>query len=187
MQDVLNTIATSNNGGPPDVLYYPIFTAAGGYITAQVRDVPGMDKVVLIGSDGLFSADFVAAAGPNAEGMYLSSPDFTKFPAGYKSFVDKYTAKYGEKPIQIFHAHAYDATNIIFAAIEKVAVKSGDTIYVGRKALRDAIYATKDFAGITGTLTCGQYGDCGAPVIAVYQITARETGGQWPPEKPIWP
>jgi branched-chain amino acid transport system substrate-binding protein len=187
MQDVLNTIATSNNGGPPDVLYYPIFTAAGGYITAQVRDVPGMENVKLIGSDGLFSADFVAAAGPNAEGMYLSSPDFTKFPAGYKTFVDKYQAKYGEKPIQIFHAHAYDATNIIFKAIESVAVKSGDTIYIGRKALRDAIYATKDFAGITGTLTCGQYGDCGAPVIAVYQITARETGGQWPPEKPIWP
>jgi branched-chain amino acid transport system substrate-binding protein len=187
MQDVLNTIATSNAGGPPDVLYYPIFTAAGGYITAQVRDVPGMENVILIGSDGLFSADFVAAAGPNAEGMYLSSPDFTKFPAGYKTFVDKYTAKYGEKPIQIFHAHAYDAANIIFAAIEKVAVKSGDTIYVPRQALRDAIYATKDFPGITGTLSCGQYGDCGAPVIAVYQITAREVGGQWPPEAPIWP
>ncbi len=59
-----------------------------------------------------------------------------------------------------------------------MAVKSGDTIYVGRKALRDAIFATKDFAGITGTLTCGQYGDCGAPVIAVYQITAREVW--WP-------
>jgi branched-chain amino acid transport system substrate-binding protein len=187
MQDVLNTIATSNAGGPPDVLYYPIFTAAGGYITAQVRDVPGMENVILIGSDGLFSADFVAAAGPNAEGMYLSSPDFSKFPAGYKSFVDKYKAKYGENPIQIFHAHAYDAANIIFKAIEKVAVKAGDTIYVGRQALRDAIYATKDFPGITGTLTCGQYGDCGAPVIAVYQITAREVGGQWPPEAPIWP
>jgi len=66
-------------------------------------------------------------------------------------------------------------------------VESGDTIYVPRQALRDAIFATKDFAGITGTLTCGQYGDCGAPVIAVYQITAREVGGQWPPEKPIWP
>jgi branched-chain amino acid transport system substrate-binding protein len=187
MQDVLNTIATSNAGGPPDILYYPIFTAAGGYITAQVRDVPGMENVVLIGSDGLFSKDFVAAAGPNAEGMYLSSPDFTKFPAGYTSFVQKYETKYGQKPIQIFHAHAYDAANIIFKAIEKVAVKSGDTIFVGRKALRDAIYATKDFAGLTGTLSCGQYGDCGAPVIAVYQITATEVGGSWPPAAPIWP
>ena len=121
--------------------------------------------------------------------MYLSSPDFTKFQAGYKDFLTKYKTAYGEDPIQIFHAHAYDATNMLFDAIEKVAVKSGDTLYIGRKALRDAIYATKDFKGITGTLSCGQYGDCGAPIIAVYQITAREVGPPvvWPPEKPIWP
>src|SRR5215212_344356 len=178
MQDVLNTIATSNNGKAPDVLYYPIFTAAGGYITAQVRDVPGMENVVLIGSDGLFSQEFINAAGPNAEGMYLSSPDFTKFQSGYAAFLDKYKAKYGQAPIQIFHAHAYDAANIIFAAIEKVAIKAGDTLYVPRTALREAIYATKDFAGLTGKLSCGQYGDCGAPIIAVYQVTAREVGGQ---------
>jgi branched-chain amino acid transport system substrate-binding protein len=187
MSAVLTTVAASNSGAAPDVLYFPIFTAEGGFIAAQVRDVAGMEDVVLIGSDGLFSGDFVAAAGPNAEGMYLSSPDFSKFPAGYAGFVSKYEAKFGEKPIQIFHAHAYDAANILMNAIEKVAIKSGETVYIGKKALRDAIYATKDFAGITGTLTCGQYGDCGAPVIAVYQITAREVGGEWPPEAPIWP
>jgi branched-chain amino acid transport system substrate-binding protein len=187
MSAVLTTVAASNSGAAPDVVYYPIFTAAGGYITAQVRDVAGMEDVTLIGSDGLFSGEFVAAAGPNAEGMYLSSPDFSKFPAGYRTFLTKYVTKFGENPIQIFHAHAYDAANILMNAIEKVAVTSGDTIYIGRKALRDAIYATKDFVGITGTLTCGQYGDCGAPVIAVYQITAREVGGLWPPEAPIWP
>ncbi len=38
-------------------------------------------------------------------------------------------------------------------------------------ALRDAIFATKDFQGLTGTLTCSPTGDCGAPVIAVYEIT----------------
>ena len=187
MSTVLTTVAASNAGAAPDVLYFPIFTAEGGSIAAQVRDVAGMEDVVLIGSDGLFSGDFVAAAGPNAEGMYLSSPDFSKFPAGYAAFLSKYEAKYGEKPIQIFHAHAYDAANILMNAIEKVAVKSGDIVYVPKKALRDAIYATTNFAGITGTLSCGASGDCGAPVIAVYEITAREVGGEWPPEAPIWP
>lgn len=187
MSAVLTTVAASNNGAAPDVTYYPIFTAAGGFITNQVRDVAGMEETVLIGSDGMFSAELVAAAGPNAEGMYLSSPDFSKFPAGYQSFLTKYVAKFGENPIQIFHAHGYDAANILMDAILKVAVKSGDTIYIGKKALRDAIFATKDFAGITGTLSCGAFGDCGAPVIAVYQITAREVGGEWPPTAPIWP
>ena len=189
MHAVLTKVAASNAGKAPDVIYYPIFTAEGGFITAQMKDVAGLENVVKIGSDGLFSKDFVSAAGPGALNMYLSSPDFTKFQAGYQDFLAKYKAAYGEDPIQIFHAHAYDATNMLFDAIEKVAVKSGDTLYIGRQALRDAIYATKDFKGITGTLTCGQYGDCGAPIIAVYQITAREVGPPvvWPPLKPIWP
>ncbi len=184
MKPVLTAIAATS----PQVIYYPIFVAEGAFITAQVKEVPGLENVVKIGSDGMFSADMVKGAGPAAEGMYLSSPDFTAFQAGYADFLTKHEAKYAGKPLSIFHAHAYDATNILFAALEKVAVTGPDgTIYVPKQALRDAIFATKDHKGITGTLSCGQYGDCGAPIIAVYQVTAREVGGDWPPEKPIWP
>ena len=184
MTPVLTRIAATN----PEVLYYPIFIAAGGFITAQSRDVPGLEETVLIGSDGMFSADFIKGAGPNAEGMYLSSPDFTAFQAGYQDFLTKHQAKYGGTPLSIFHAHAYDATGILFAALENVAVTAPDgTIYVPKKALRDAIFATQGYRGLTGVLTCGQFGDCGAPIIAVYQVTARELGGPWPPEAPIWP
>lgn len=182
MKPVLTKIAAAG----PQLIYYPIFIAEGGFITAQAKDVPGLENVKLMGADGMFSPDFVKAAGAAAEGVYLSSPDFTAFGGDYKGFLAKYKAKYGD-PISIFHAHAYDAANILFQAIEKVAVKGSDgTIFIGRQALRDALYQTKDFPGVTGKLTCSQYGDCSAPVIAVYQITAREVGGQWPPEKPIW-
>ncbi|MGH2592197.1 MAG: branched-chain amino acid ABC transporter substrate-binding protein [Anaerolineae bacterium] len=184
MKPVLTAIAATK----PEVIYYPIFIAEGGFITAQAKEVPGLEETILIGSDGMFSPDFITAAGPAAENMYLSSPDFTAFQAGYQDFLTKHTAKYGENPLSIFHAHAYDATNILFAVLEKVAVTGPDgTIYVPKQALRDGIYATKDHQGLTGTLSCGQYGDCGAPIIAVYQVTARETGGEWPPEAPIWP
>ena len=77
--------------------------------------------------------------------------------------------------------------HILFAAIEKVAITSGDTIYIPRTKLREAIYATKDFKGLTGVLSCGQYGDCGAPLIAVYQVGDKEIGGSWPPAAPVWP
>jgi len=70
----------------------------------------------------------------------------------------------------------------------KVAVTAPDgTVYVPKKALRDAIYATKDHKGLTGTLSCGQYGDCGAPIIAVYQVTAENVANLSLPTKPIWP
>ncbi len=184
MTPVLTRVAGAN----PEVLYYPIFVAAGGFITDQARDVPGLENTVLIGSDGMFTPDFVEAAGPNAEGMYLSSPNFSAFQAGYTGFLEKYQALVGSAPISAFHAHAYDAFNILYAALDKVAVEADDgTIYIPKKALRDAIYATKDFQGITGILSCSASGDCGAPLIAVYQITAREVGGQWPPEAPVWP
>jgi branched-chain amino acid transport system substrate-binding protein len=186
MRAVLTAVA--NSVPKPEVIYYPIFTAEGAFVTAQSREVAGLEDVVLIGSDGMFSSDMVKAAGPAALGMYLSSPDFSKFQAGYADLLAKYEAKFGIKPPQAFHAHGYDATNILFAALEKVAVQGEDgTLWVPKGALRDAIYATKDFQGVTGILSCGRYGDCGAPLIAVYQITQREIDGAWPPEAPIWP
>jgi branched-chain amino acid transport system substrate-binding protein len=135
-----------------------------------------------MGSDGMFSPDFGSAAGAAAEGFYLSSPDFTLFPAGYADFITKHEAKYGGPPPSTFHAHAYDATNILFAALEQAAVIEADgTIYVPRQALRDAIYATTDFPGITGTLSCSEFGDCGAPVIAIYQIQIADAA-TWNPQ-----
>ena len=184
MTPVLTRVA----GAAPEVVYYPIFVQAGGYITDQAKDVQGLEDAVLIGSDGMFTSDFVKAAGPAAEGMYLSSPNFSAFQAGYADFVTKYEAKVGTKPISAFHAHAYDSFNMLYAAIEQVAVKADDgTLTIDRQALRDAIYATKDFQGITGILSCSASGDCGAPLIAIYQITDREIGGEWPPEAPVWP
>jgi len=184
MKPVLTKVAAAN----PEVIYDPVFVAEGGFLWAQHTEVPGLEDVVMIGSDGMFTSDFIKAAGSAAEGGYLSSPNFSAFQAGYAAFVTKYEAKIGKKPISAFHAHSYDAANILFAAIEKVAVKGSDgTLYIPKKALRDAIFATKDHQGITGVLSCSASGDCGAPLIAMYQISARETGGEWPPEAPVWP
>ena len=182
MSTVLNNIAADS----PELLYFPIFTAEGGFVASQSRDISGLEETVLMGSDGLFSADFVEAAGPNAEGMYLSSPDFSAFGEQYQTFLDAYQEKYGEAPIQIFHAHAYDAANILMNAIEEVAVEVEGTLYVPKGALREAIYATENHEGIIGTLTCSEVGDCSAPVIAIYQVTEREIGGEWPPEEAVF-
>jgi len=76
---------------------------------------------------------------------------------------------------------------MIFAAIEKLAKKGPDgTLYIGRKALRDALYATKNFKGLTGNLTCDKYGDCADPKIGVYRTTAENIKKLETPETPIW-
>lgn len=183
MRPVLTKIAT----GKPEFIYYPVFIAAGGHITRQVKEVKGLEKVAMMGADGIFSTDFYKAAGETAVGMYHSSPDKSAFAVGYKTFLEKHQKKYGEKPIAPFHAHAYDAAMMIFAAIEKVAQKAPDgTLYIGRRALRDALYATKNFKGLTGNLTCDKYGDCADPRIAIYKTSADNVKNLVMPDKPFW-
>lgn len=183
MRPVLTKIAT----GKPEFLYYPIFIAAGGHITRQAKEVKGMEKVVLMGADGMFSPDFYKAAGETAVGMYHSSPDFSAFAGGYKDFLAKHQKKYGEKPLAPFHAHAYDAAMMMFAAIEKVAKKAPDgTLHIGRKKLRDALHATKGMKGLTGTITCDKYGDCADPSIAIYKTAEENVKKLVMPDKPFW-
>ena len=183
MRPVLTKIAT----GKPEFIYCPIFIAAGGHITRQAKEVSGTEKVYLMGADGMFSPDFYKAAGNAAIGIFHSSPDFSAFGAGYKTFLEKHQKKYGEKPIAPFHAHAYDGAMLIFAAVEKVAKKGPDgTLCIGRKALRDALYATKNFKGLTGTVTCDSYGDCADPRIAVYKTMEENIKKLQTPDQPFW-
>ncbi len=183
MKPVLTRVAASK----PELIYFPVFVAEGGFICAQMRDVPGLEKTVMMGADGIFTPDFLKACGKNVVGMYFSSPDFSVF-KGYDEFVAKYLKKYNLKgTLAPFHAHSYDAMNMLFAALEKATVKDPDgTLHVQKQALRDAIAATKDFKGITGNLTCDPYGDCADPRIAVYQVNQDNLTKLEMPKTPIW-
>ena len=60
----------------PDIIYYPIFIAAGGHITAEARTPRAAGMSALMGADGMFSPDYWAAAGDAAVRVFHSSPDF---------------------------------------------------------------------------------------------------------------
>jgi branched-chain amino acid transport system substrate-binding protein len=184
-QTDMSGVLTSIAAGGPELIYHPIFIQAGTQIVRQARQTPGLENTYLMGADGMFSPDVMEGAGEAVEGVFVSSPDFTKFGPDYEAkFKPAYKAKYGSEPVSIFHAHAYDAFNMLYACIEKVAQgdKNGGTIIIGRQAMRDCMYATKDFKGLTGNLTCTPTGDCADPKIAVYEYHT----GQYPPEK-VWP
>jgi branched-chain amino acid transport system substrate-binding protein len=147
----------------PEALYFPIFVAEGGLITQQARETAGLEDTVLMGSDGMFTPDWIEAAGPeNAEGVFISGPDLTAFanPEFYDGeFLPAYEDKFGEEPQSVFHAHSFDAMMMIAAAIEEAAIQEGGTTFIPRTALKDALYGT-DFAGITGQISCLPTGDC---------------------------
>ena len=182
-QTDFNSVLTKIAAGKPDLLYYPIFVAEGALITQQAKTNAGLGKAILAGADGIQTPDFLSAAGSAAEGMYMSGPDLAFSGTFYEStFIPKYKEISGESaPISVFHAHAFDATNIIFDAIEKVALKdAAGNLYIPRSALKDAIFATKNFQGITGALTCNSDGDCANAKISVVQVKSGKYVRIWP-------
>ncbi|HEY7584120.1 MAG TPA: branched-chain amino acid ABC transporter substrate-binding protein [Acidimicrobiia bacterium] len=157
-----SSILTDLATGGPELLYYPIFVGEGGLITQQA--VENGSFTYLAGSDGMFTPDWIAAAGAeNAEGVYISGPDLSQLAGDVdfyeNQFLPAYNEAYGE-PTSVFHAHAFDAVNMVLTAIESVAIEDGDSLHIPRTALKDALYATENFPGLTGNLTCNENGDC---------------------------
>jgi len=168
----------------PEFLYLPIFVAEGALITQQARETAGLEDTQLAGADGIFTPDWLAAAGDAAEGMVLSGPDLAFSGDFYEGeFLPAYTEASGEEaPISVFHAHAFDAYNMLADAIEAVAFDDGGTTYVPRTALRDAFFATEGYEGLTGTLTCDENGDCADAKISVSEVQNGEFVRIWPEE-----
>src|ERR671919_2546197 len=147
----------------PDVLFYPIFLPEGGLITQQAREIPGLSNTALAGADGLFTPDLIDSAGEeNANGMFLSAPSLEFSGEFYESeFLPAYEEQFGEQPTAAFHAHSFDAANMVFDAIEEVAIEGeGGSLLIPRTEFRDVLFATSNYEGITGTLTCDENGDC---------------------------
>jgi branched-chain amino acid transport system substrate-binding protein len=115
------SVLTSIAAGAPEFIYMPIFVKAGSLIINQAKQVPGLESVSLMGADGMFSPDVVEGAGDAVEGAFVSSPDLAAFSADYQTtFLPKYKELSGvDEPVSIFHAHAFDAANMVFAAIRR--------------------------------------------------------------------
>jgi branched-chain amino acid transport system substrate-binding protein len=181
----MSSILTEIAAAEPDIIYYPIFEPEGPFITAQSKDIPGLEDVVLMGADGLFSDTFPEGTGDAVVGVYLSGPYVSG--DAYAEFLEAWTDIVGGVPPSGFHAHAYDATNILMDAIETVAQVGDDgTLLVGRQALRDYLDGVADYQGLTGNLACNETGDCATgDALGIFQITQAELDGAWPPAV-IW-
>jgi branched-chain amino acid transport system substrate-binding protein len=183
--------------GNPDVLYFPLFEPQGSLLVQQIEENLDLIGITRIGADALFTDSLPEAAGTSAVGMYLTAPYVTGL--AYDEFLQKWSERYGGGPPSGFHAFAYDATNILVGAIERVAGQSADgTLYIGRQGLRDAVATTTGFQGLTGLLDCGDkefgdlgvsHGDCATgQALAVYVINFMEVNeGKWPPNTVFTP
>src|SRR5581483_4121245 len=128
----------------PDVIFVPGYYGEVGLIAKQARELGS--KVALLGGDGWDSSKLYEIGGKALDGCYFSShysSDSTD--PKVRDFVKKYQAKYGQVP-DALATLGYDAAGVLVAAMRNS--KSLDSADV-----RDAIAATKNFAGVTGTIS----------------------------------
>jgi branched-chain amino acid transport system substrate-binding protein len=159
MRPVLTAVAASG----AELLWFPVFRMEGDYIVLQAKEMEVLEDVTLMSAEGLYFQAFIESVGEAGTGMYFNTPARPEGPA-YDAFFSRYEAMYGQPPTSTpYHAHTYDALNLLLDTIKAVAVQEkGGTLHIGHQALRDALYATAGYKGLTGSLTCDQYGDCGA-------------------------
>ena len=168
---LLTKIAT----GKPNVLYYPDFNPACGYIAKQGAAISGLSTTAFVGSDGCADPTYLTVGGSATTGSYTSGPDLTAIAQGtfYSSqYLPEYKKQFPPGPTADFNAHAYDAVNILVNAIKAAAVQNSDgSLTISRSAVKDALEATNGYQGLTGTITCTPLGDCATSVtIAVYKV-----------------
>ncbi len=139
-RSILTKIARSQ----PDAIFVGAFYEDGSAFLQQKVQM-GLKQPVFATSS-LYEKKLLELAGPAANGVYLTSTFVVESTEPHvAAFVKNYEARYNGKPQQ-FAAQAYDATNIMLNAI--VAAGGANAT---RAKVRDALAATKDFPGVTGT------------------------------------
>ncbi len=142
---VLTNIRAAN----PDVLLVPGYYEEVGLIIRQAREL-GIDVPVL-GGDGYDSPDLMDLAGPDALNDVFYSNHYSPMDTAEDvvAFREAFSAKFGKEP-GAFHALGYDLGYFFADAVERAGEASPEKI-------RDAMEATVDFKGITGTLSIDEY------------------------------
>jgi branched-chain amino acid transport system substrate-binding protein len=168
-------LAEKVKGTNPDLVYYGGITQNNaGQLWRDLRDA--MPDVALMGPDGVYESEFLEAAAAAAEGSYITfggvPPD--QLTGKGKEFVDKYTAKYPNNPIEGYTAYGYEAANVVLAAIERAAAKNPADVLALRALVLDEVKATKDYDGVLGKWSFDADGDTTSTTMSGLIVTGGE-------------
>jgi branched-chain amino acid transport system substrate-binding protein len=139
-----NAQLTALKAANPEGIFVPGYYTEVGLIVLQARQ-QGI-TVPIFGGDGWESSSLVPIGGDALEGCYFSthySPQDAS-PA-VQDFVKRFQAKYGDTP-DAMAALGYDSAMILADAMRRAGTNDCAKV-------RDALAATKDFSGVTGTIT----------------------------------
>lgn len=162
----------------PEAIVVPGYYTEAGLIARQAREL-GI-TVPLIGGDGWESEQLLQIGGDALNGCYYSNHWALDYPdPKLQAFVKAYHDKFKGDPDAI-GGLAYDAANVLFGALERLAEQHPDVFKslssskagsadrkAACKALRDLIADTREYAGVTGTITLDQNRNASKPAVVI--------------------
>jgi len=128
----------------PDVIYVPGYYGEVGVIAKQAKQLD--IKAPMLGGDGWDSTQLWDLGGDALNGDYISNHYSVDDPSpAIQKFVADYRARYGNVP-DALAALGYDSMKVLADSIKRAGTTAGPQ-------LKDAIAATKNFAGVTGVIS----------------------------------
>jgi branched-chain amino acid transport system substrate-binding protein len=127
-------LLTKIKAASPDAVYFGGVITEAGLVRKQMVEL-GLN-IPMIGVDGFHDAEFIKIAGPAAEGTIAGIVKEKGNPQLEKLMRDYQAAKFAE-PSTTYTKNAYDAANIIVAAIKKAGTKDKAAI---ARAIRETQY-----------------------------------------------
>ncbi len=164
------TVLTSIKEKRPELIYFGGIYPEAGLLVKQAREL-GI-SVPFMSGDGSIDPKFIEIAGASAaEGTYLTfSPDAKNIPSA-RSFIENYEKKFGE--IGPYSVYAYDAANILLAAIKDAGTTGG-------KAVVDKLH-TMEFSGALGNIRFNEKGDVTVSPYVVWITRGGKFEEYWRP------
>jgi branched-chain amino acid transport system substrate-binding protein len=142
-----------------DAVFVPGYYTEAALIVRQARDL-GI-AVPFFGGDGWVADQLLEIGGEALNGCFYSthfSPE-NQDPA-VQTFVKKFKARWGNENPDAFAALGYDAAYVLVDAIKRAGTTAGPKV-------RDALAATKNFAGVTGVTNIDENRDASKPAAII--------------------
>jgi branched-chain amino acid transport system substrate-binding protein len=167
-------LAQKIRGANPELIYFGGITQNNaGKLVQDLK--AAMPDVKIMGPDGIYEKAFIDAGGAAAEGTYITfggvpAPKLTgKGADWYRKYKDQFKAE-----PEAYASYGYEAARVALDAIQRAGKAD-------RAAIRDALFATKDYDGVLGKWSFDRNGDT-----TLTQMSGRQVkGGKFDDENAV--
>ena len=165
------TLVTALEETAPDQLFCACEPEAASALLATLAE-SDLSTIPLLGAELNWADQLLDLAGAAADGIYVISGAAEPSEAS-ANLAARYEERFGDAPHSPYYSNAYDAYQLILAAVQAVGMLDDEgNLRIDRAALQAEIRNTSDYAGVTGTIRCDETGECLRSPTSMYQIQA---------------